>query len=151
MGLFFLFPFLEITSLFYLGSHIGFGNTVLYLLGTFFVGINLIKSAGFNTLKVATPTVALEAPFRLMAGVLILIPGVFSDLLAVLILIPVIRKALWKYAFARLMQGRVYQNVWTYQSQNTYSRPGAADDIVDVDFTREERDVTPREIERGPQ
>lgn len=151
MGLFFLFPFLELVSLFYFGSHFGFADTVLYLLGTFFVGINLIRSAGFNSVRVASPSIVLEAPFRLMAGVLILIPGLFSDLLAVLILIPFIRKALWKYAFARFVQGNVYSNVWTYQSSNTYARPSAAEDIVDVNFVSEERDVTPRSLEHKPQ
>ena len=82
----------------------------------------------------------LEAPFRLMAGVLILIPGLISDALAFLILIPFVRKALWIYGFSRLFRGQVFHQTWTTGSSTFQS---AQDDVVDVNFVREERDVTP--------
>ena len=148
MGLLFLlFPVLELLTLFWLGRTLGVGPTFIYLLGTFFVGVNLIRSAGFNSLKMASPGVVLEAPFRLMAGILILIPGLISDGLAVLILIPFVRKALWLYFFSRVFRGRFYQQTWSSGgSSYNYRR----EDIVDVPFMREERDVTPQSQDKLP-
>ena len=112
----------------------------LYLIGTFVIGVNLIRSAGFNSLKTYSPTTVLEAPFRLMAGVLLLVPGVFSDALAVLILVPFVRKLVWTYLLMRLFRGRVFQTQWSYQGQRPFPGEG---DVFDVTAVRQERDVTP--------
>lgn len=146
MGLLFLYPMAELLSLIFLGGRIGFGSLVIYLLGSFFIGLNLIRSAGFNTVKMSSPTTVLEAPFRLMAGVLILIPGLLSDFLAVLILIPFVRKVLWTLVFARLFQGRFYQKTW--QTSGMAPPNSGDEDVIDVKYVREERDVTPPSI--GP-
>jgi UPF0716 protein FxsA len=135
-----LYPFLELLSLFYLGKQVGLMQMALYLIGTFVIGVNLIRSAGFNSLKTYSPTTVLEAPFRLMAGVLLLVPGVFSDALAVLILVPFVRKLVWTYLLMRLFRGRVFQTQWSYQGQRPFPGEG---DVFDVTAVRQERDVTP--------
>ncbi len=140
MGLLLLYPFIELMTLIFLGRQIGFGPLFLYLMATFLIGLNLIRSAGFNTVKMASPTTVLEAPFRLMAGFLILVPGLLSDVLAILILIPFVRKVLWTYVFARWFQGRVYQRTWGSAGMASQAQQ---DEIIDVNYVREERDVTP--------
>lgn len=144
MALIFLYPVLELLSLILLGREIGAGATFLYLCGSFIVGINLIRSAGLTSVQMASPSTILEAPFRLMAGVLILVPGLISDVLAILILVPFVRRVLWTFAVAKLFKGRVYQSTWTYGNPPNTS---AAEDIVDVTYVREERDVTPKTID----
>lgn len=141
MILFLIYPFFELLSLVFLGRQIGFPATVLYLLASFFVGVNFIRSAGFNTLKMASPQVVLEAPFRLMAGLLILIPGLVSDFMAVLILIPWVRRLVWTYGISRFLRGRVFQTTWQYQNPRGF---GVEGEVVDVSGVREERDVTPQ-------
>ncbi len=146
MGLIFLYPILELLTLLALGREIGFGSFILYLLGTFVVGVNLIRSAGFNSVKMASPAVVLEAPFRLMAGVLILVPGLISDVLAILILVPFVRKLVWLFAVNKLFKGRVFQQNWSTAGQATYY--SVKEDIIDVEVVCEERDVTPKAL--GP-
>lgn len=146
MGILFLYPFFELGSLYWLGHQIGLANLFLYLLATFFVGSNLVRSAGINSLKMASPSIVLEAPFRLMAGVLILVPGLISDVLAVLILIPIVRKLLWTMVFAKIFKGRVYQQTWT---SGGFRQPYPEGDVVDVTAVREERDVSPMALNRN--
>lgn len=129
MGFFFFYPFLELLSLIYLGQRIGFGYLLIYLGSSVLIGMTLIRSAGINSVRSASPTVVLEAPFRLMAGILILIPGLISDVCAFLVLVPFVRKFLWKHFFVSIFQGRVLRKEWPtgrpyYQS--------SADEIIDV-------------------
>ena len=135
--IFFLYPFLELISLFYLGRMIGFGPMIVYLIWTFFVGTSLIRSAGLNRVTHVRPMTALEAPFRFMAGVLILIPGIFSDLLAILILIPWVRKVVWIFIFSKLFKGKIYTKTWQYGSTSASGQKNESD-IIDVNFIRED-------------
>lgn len=149
MVLLLLFPFLELTTLISLGRMIGMGFLFLYVLGTFFLGMNLVRSAGVNSLRMGAPSTVLEAPFRLMAGVLILIPGLISDVLALLILIPLVRKILWVFVVSKLFQGRVVQQTWSTGARSPFQGTSREEsDIVDVTGVRVERDVTPLEAER---
>lgn len=142
MVLIFFYPFLELYTLYYFGQRAGFSVLLIYLICTFIVGINLIKSAGFNTVKASSPNIILEAPFRLMAGVLILVPGFISDIFAVLILIPFIRKILWSKVFNRILKGKFYQAQWSTRSQSGFD---VNNEIFDIKSEVIEKDVTPRQ------
>jgi UPF0716 protein FxsA len=117
---------------------------MFYLLLSFLVGTMLIRSAGFNSVRKASPSVVLEAPFRLMAGVLILVPGLISDILALLILIPLFRKALWTYFLSRIVRGNVQFQTWGQQWPRKPT--GYDEEAAEIKIVRDERDVSPKSI-----
>jgi UPF0716 protein FxsA len=89
-------PALEIVGIYLVGSRIGFGWTVLWLLATIFIGLKLIQME--RTLLMSrlfllvqqnqSPLpLILASGRRIVAGILFIIPGPFSDALALLLLL----------------------------------------------------------------
>lgn len=86
------FPLLELASLIVLGDRIGVGATLLWVLGTGLLGLVLIQRQGFSMLQQLQLKMAENrSPFAvlktgmwwLLAGVLLMIPGLITDALAV--------------------------------------------------------------------
>ncbi|HDY97809.1 MAG TPA: hypothetical protein ENH72_04895 [Pseudomonas sabulinigri] len=87
-----VFPLLELASLIVLGDRIGVGATLLWVLGTGVLGLLLIQRQGFSMLQQLQLKMAENrSPFAvlktgmwwLLAGVLLMIPGLITDALAV--------------------------------------------------------------------
>ncbi len=99
-----LFPLFELFTLLELGDQIGSLNTLLYILATFFAGLTLLKKQGLNMLKQAQAAQTGQAwiSSRLLlddmaigfAAILLMIPGLLSDISAVFILIAPLRRKL---------------------------------------------------------
>jgi UPF0716 family protein affecting phage T7 exclusion len=95
------FAFLaDLFSLFLLSDAIGAWWALLWVLGAMVLGVLVILDAG-DTLRslggiFATPSERMEAiketPWMLLVGILLFIPGVLSDFLALLLWLPVWRK-----------------------------------------------------------
>ncbi|MDF2556990.1 MAG: fxsA [Bacillales bacterium] len=94
-------PVIELLFLLFLGKSIGVMNTVLVLLLAGFLGIVLAKREGINTLKSASEQMRnglmpgpeiLDGICIMIGALLLLIPGIFSDFLAFIFLIPITRK-----------------------------------------------------------
>ncbi|TCW32754.1 FxsA family protein [Gulbenkiania mobilis] len=93
-----LYPFLEIAGLVMLADRIGGGPTLLWLLFTGVLGLAMLRNQRVGTLLTLgamfrqgerVSLYSLLWPVRyLLAGLLFLIPGVISDVLAVLLLLP---------------------------------------------------------------
>ena len=90
----------EITSIIWVGGRLGVLATLLLLLAGGVIGISLIRSAGtslFQALRSPVQTAGLQrgaagqAVARVGVGVLFLIPGFFTDILGVLLLLPPVR------------------------------------------------------------
>jgi len=90
----------EIASIIWVGGRLGVLATLLLLVAGGVIGIGLIRSAGtglFAALRSPVQTAALQrgaagqALARVGAGVLFLIPGFFTDLLGLLLLLPPVR------------------------------------------------------------
>lgn len=90
-----LFAACEIASIIWVGQAVGVFMTLLLLLGNIFAGLALLRSAGMNMLAAMrspldhfTPAqnAANSAVFRVLSGLVFLIPGFFSDFLALLLL-----------------------------------------------------------------
>lgn len=95
------FPLIELMFLLIMGKSIGVMNTVIVILLAGFIGIVLAKREGINTLKRASEQMRngqipgpeiLDGICILIGAVLLVIPGIFSDFLAFLFLIPFTRK-----------------------------------------------------------
>ena len=91
---------LEIASIVWVGGALGVLPTLLLLLAGGIIGISLIKSAGTSIIGAlrspVQPTSPMHSPgeiavSRVLAGLFFLIPGFFSDLLGVLLLLPPVR------------------------------------------------------------
>ncbi|MFN4140630.1 FxsA family protein [Aestuariivirga sp.] len=91
----------EIASIIWVGDGLGVAVTLLLLLAGGVAGIGLIKSAGTSladTLRSPVQGASLqeglagETVARVLSGLLLLIPGFFSDVLAVLLLLPPVRR-----------------------------------------------------------
>ncbi|WP_319380766.1 FxsA family protein [Thiomicrorhabdus sp.] len=115
MRLFFLFliavPLLELYFLIQVGSVIGALPTVLLTVFTAVLGVYLMRSQGVDVMMKAQSMMAQgEAPqeaifegvFIFLGGVLLLIPGLVTDALGFLFLIPPVRRYLTRQSFKGL-------------------------------------------------
>ena len=120
--LLFLYPWLELWSLIELGSQTNATMAMLWVLGAGVLGIALFRLAGRQTLghlQQAQREGALSEQLlmgnvaRLVAGVLLIVPGLISDALAVVVLIAPLRVLLAKL----LLGGSVNTQDGHYQGQ----------------------------------
>ncbi|MGL6071055.1 FxsA family protein [Craterilacuibacter sp.] len=92
------YPFLEVTSLIYMAGKLGGGFVLFWVLASALIGIVMLRNQRMATLltlgalfnqKGNVSVYSLLWPVRyLLAGVLFLIPGIISDILAVILLLP---------------------------------------------------------------
>ena len=103
--LLFLYPWLELWSLIELGAQTSATTAMLWVLGAGVIGIGLFRLAGQQTLahlQQAQREGALSQQLlmgnvaRLVAGLLLIVPGLISDALAVVVLIAPLRILLAK-------------------------------------------------------
>lgn len=107
--LLFLYPWLELWSLFELGARTNAATAMLWLLGAGVLGIGLFRLAGRQTLQhlqqaqregALSQQLLMGNVARLLAGVLLIVPGLISDALAVVVLIAPLRILLAKLVVA---------------------------------------------------
>lgn len=93
----FLFIYVELSLLVWLGSHLGILMLILLLIGSSLLGIVIIRARGWYSLtrvkqqltQGELPTDALFSSLRwLIAGILFVIPGFVTDILACVLLSP---------------------------------------------------------------
>jgi len=99
--IFILVPVVEIYLLITVGGIIGPIPTILLVIGTAVVGVQLLRQQGLSTLarlqnsvqqgKLPT-TVMLEGVILLVCGALLLTPGFFTDAIGFLMLVPHLRR-----------------------------------------------------------
>lgn len=101
----FAYIYAEISLLVSLGSSIGVLSTILLMIAISVAGLWLVKLRGLMTLwqirqdlaagKMPTEAV-ISSLFFALAGVLLIIPGILSDILAILLILPFTRQFLEK-------------------------------------------------------
>ncbi len=103
--LFLFIPLIEIYFLIQVGEVIGAGWTIFSVVATAVIGIGLIRTQGASTLLRAQANLQrgslpaleiLEGIALAVSGVLLLIPGFFTDTLGFILLIPAFRRAMIK-------------------------------------------------------
>ena len=94
--LIFGYPLLEISTAWLLIILLGFGWTFIIYVGAMPLGWLLFKQAGRSAIASAQrqQVPASKLTFHMLAGVLFMIPGFWTDVLALLCLIPLIQKLL---------------------------------------------------------
>ena len=143
---------LPVIDLAFFGHFFGFWNTVFLVLGTAVVGFAMIRYQGLKALadgrekwlQGQLPLSELATGvFLLVAGMLFIHPGVVTDMVGLMCLIPGVRQLLTGYLLSRgftLMQQR------GFVAPNQPSS-GADGDIIEGNFERDS-DESRRQIER---
>ena len=133
--LLFLYPWLELWSLVELGTQTSATTAMLWVLGAGVLGIGLFRLAGRQTLahlQQAQREGALSQQLlmgnvsRLVAGVLLIIPGLISDVLAVVVLVAPLRILLAKLLVGGSInaQHNPYQGQGQGESSGFHTGPG---------------------------
>lgn len=152
--LFTLMPLLELWLLFQLSGVFGFWTTIAVVLLTGFVGAWLAKMQGFLTMfrirsELASGKLPAEAlgdgVMLLIAGVLLITPGVITDVVGLSLLLPPVRIAirkLLKLWFAKHVKIETNASFWPgVQAQNAPSVDGNVVEGRVVDAHVVEEDV----------
>lgn len=146
MWLFVLFlavPLIEIALFIQIGGFIGLWPTLGIVIITAFLGTWLMRAQGasamiqlrdsFGELRDPTEPLA-HGAMILVAGALLLTPGFFTDAVGFLLLVPVVRSAL--FAFLR---SRVKVQSFTMGNQQQ-PRENPSDTIIDVEYEEVDTD-----------
>ncbi len=108
---------LELASLIWLGSHIGVFPVLVLTILDIIIGSALIRRSGMSIFTAvntrsfdakAVSSGAANGMLGTLAGLLFIIPGLFSDVLAVFLLLPWLRKRLAKFMESHISTGMVY-------------------------------------------
>ncbi|MBP6115229.1 MAG: FxsA family protein [Neisseriaceae bacterium] len=147
-----LFLILEILSIVMMTSAIGGFNTILWMLCTFIIGVMMLRHFGRINMAMMNAGLRTSAPGSFMAAIwpirfalaaiLLLSPGIFSDVLAVVIMLPI-----WHIGgrFSATTSGQ-------QDTRGAYHRRGPANTDADSDIIEGEyHEVNPREPRRGEQ
>lgn len=116
---------LELTSLIWVGGRLGVIPTLLLIAGGFIAGTAVIRWSGLSMTSAVRQTAsgrqftsvdASVAILRMTAGLLLIVPGFFSDLMAILLLLPGIGR--------RIASRFMPQADWQFQSRGYSSYSG---------------------------
>lgn len=106
-----LLPLIEIAGFIVIGGRIGVLATLLWVAGAAVAGVLVIKAKGLSLANQIQSTMGhgqlpgqtvADAMFVFLAGVLLLIPGFFTDFLAILLLLPPVRGLLYTFLRSRM-------------------------------------------------
>ncbi|EQB9036567.1 FxsA family protein [Vibrio cholerae] len=127
--LFIAVPVIEIVLFIQVGGVLGVWPTIALVLLTAIVGASLVRSQGLQTLLTVQQRLAqgqlpaqqiLEGVMLAVAGVLLLTPGFFTDILGMLVLLPAPRAYLAKQLMSRVMVGNIHASGAGFEQPNPF-------------------------------
>lgn len=146
MKLFLLFifvPLIELYTLITIGGFIGAGNTVLLVLITATIGAYLAKREGLavwtkiqKELKEGNipKNELIDGVLLLIAGIVLLTPGIFTDLFGIFLLTPIGRTMLRGYLVKQFKKSVTVSMGSPFQ-ENTIHNSGKKSNVSDADYT----------------
>lgn len=133
--LFIAIPLVELYLIIKVGAYIGAFWTVMIVIMTAVIGINLLRMQGLSTLKRAQQNMEqgampamemMEGVVLAVGGALLITPGFLTDTLGFICLIPATRRALIRAMIRRSsMQMHGFQQSSSYQSHTSAHRQDA--------------------------
>jgi len=102
-ALFLIIPVIEVYLLITVGGMIGAGWTILLVVATAIIGVNLLRQQGISTLMRANQVMSqgqvpaiemMEGLFLAVGGALLITPGFFTDVIGFTCLLPFTRRAI---------------------------------------------------------
>ncbi|MCD6646532.1 membrane protein FxsA [Vibrio cholerae] len=127
--LFIAVPVIEIALFIQVGGVLGVCPTIALVLLTAIVGASLVRSQGLQTLLTVQQRLAqgqlpaqqiLEGVMLAVAGVLLLIPGFFTDILGMLVLLPAPRAYFAKQLMSRVVVGNIHASGAGFEQPNPF-------------------------------
>ncbi|MEM1371051.1 MAG: FxsA family protein, partial [Pseudomonadota bacterium] len=112
-AVFIVVPIAEIVLLAHVMGHIGILATIALIFATAIIGTFFIRQQGFGILTRATATMQkggvagleiAEGGLLLFAGALLLTPGILTDAVGFLLLVPALRQPVAKFTMNRLLR-----------------------------------------------
>ena len=127
--IFIVLPVIEISLFIQFGDALGTINTILLIFLTAGIGVYLVRQQGFNTLRKMQQEIQnQELPVRslfdgfviLISGILLLIPGFFTDTIGFMGLIPITRFFIGKTLIGIFIKNR---SNFAYKSKQDINDP----------------------------
>ncbi|TYW39307.1 FxsA family protein [Vibrio cholerae] len=127
--LFIAVPVIEIALFIQVGGVLGVWPTIALVMLTAIVGASLVRSQGLQTLLTVQQRLAqgqlpaqqiLEGVMLAVAGVLLLTPGFFTDILGMLVLLPAPRAYLAKQLMSRVVVGNIHASGAGFEQPNPF-------------------------------
>ncbi|EMC2456480.1 membrane protein FxsA [Vibrio cholerae] len=127
--LFIAVPVIEIALFIQVGGVLGVWPTIALVLLTAIIGASLVRSQGLQTLLTVQQRLAqgqlpaqqiLEGVMLAVAGVLLLTPGFFTDILGMLVLLPAPRAYFAKQLMSRVVVGNIHASGAGFEQPNPF-------------------------------
>ncbi len=147
--LFVAIPLAELALLVWVGGQVGLGATVALVVVTGILGASLARSQGLATLsRFQSRLGAGEIPHQdlidgiliLLAGAVLLTPGLITDIAGFLLLVPAVRRSVRRWLVARFSARMVVVGPGSASGSGSATRPGpstggpSSGDVVDAEF-----------------
>lgn len=151
LPVFILLPIAELLLLFNVGHWLGVIPTILLVITTAMIGVQLLQQQGLRTLAqiqgqlqqgILPEQQLLEGLLLLFAGALLLTPGLITDTLGFCCLIPGSRSSIARHLMGSVLQGMMVQprpGTGSYTAQDPPPRQG---DILEGEYIS--KDDNPR-------
>ena len=136
-------PVIEVASIIEVSYLVGPLVTFLLLAASVAFGAYLIRSQSLavgrrvmEAMQAGTPPEEplLDSGSTILAGVLFMIPGFVTDIVAFLLLLPKARRLIWR-GISYAMHGRTRVVGQRARPEPQAAKPKRADDVIDVEFT----------------
>ena len=162
VGLFLIvMPVLELVLLVRIGQSIGALWTVVLVVAMAFAGLLVLSQQSFTafrqTLEALSQgrppvTQVLDGLFLMTAGALLLMPGFITDAMALVLLVPPLRRAIGRWSVARILRyapadidGSEWRMRQEPEDRAGARRPGREAPVIEGEFERlDERPAPPR-------
>lgn len=144
-------PILEIAGFILVGKAIGLWPTLALIVLTSFLGLVLLRNGGFGmvrNLRAASqrgeePVEAImTGGTRVLAGILLFVPGFITDILGLMLLIAPIRALLWKLMSPKIVVAGDFKRSG-FKSQPYETPSSKVVDLDEDDFRREGNSTSP--------
>jgi UPF0716 protein FxsA len=146
--LFAAFPLVEIGLLIRLGRAIGIGWLAVIIIGSAFIGTYVIRRVGLSVFERALSRLGSERQsvsplfdgfLQVLAGLLLIFPGVISDVIGLVLLIPQVRRVLIRTGLLKLVNLFHYQaevDRGAFRAADAESREEPAGIVIEGEYER---------------
>lgn len=127
------FPVLELAVLVKLGGELGFWPTLGIIVASGLAGLGILRRQGFAVVGRVQDAVGagrtplepvVDGMFFLVAGMLLISPGVIADILGLLLLVPLVRRLVARWSLSRVFGGGDATQRRTWRRSGSPERDG---------------------------